>query len=156
LFLIEWDYPSVEAPRYLQQLNPELYEQQCARVASRFDEAVRLAEGAFIDEFAKLVGHLTDRLAGQDDGQPKVFRDSVVGNLAQFFERFRHLNIRSNDQLDELVEQAQHIVQGRSPQQLRDNDTLRQSVATQLTEVQNTLDELLVDRPRRNILRRPQ
>lgn len=33
LFLIEWDYPSVEAPRYLQQLNPELYEQQCTRVA---------------------------------------------------------------------------------------------------------------------------
>jgi hypothetical protein len=108
-----------------------------------------------MDEFAKLVGHLRERLAGQNDGQPKVFRDSAIGNLDQFFERFRHLNIRSNDQLDELVEQAQHIVQGRSPQQLRDSDTLRQSVATQLTEVQNALDELLVDRPRRNILRRP-
>lgn len=156
LFLIEWAYPSVEAPRYLRQLNPELYEQQCARVASRFDEAVRLTEAAFIEEFAKLVGHLTERLAGQDDGQPKVFRDSAVGNLTQFFDRFRSLNIRSNDQLDELVEQAQHIVQGRNPQQLRDNNTLRQSVAIQLTEVQNALDELLVDRPRRNILRRPQ
>ena len=155
LFVIEWDYPSVEAPTYLRQLNPELYEQECARIAARFDEAVRLTEAAFIDEFTQLVGHLTERLAGQNDGQPKVFRDSAVGNLDQFFERFRHLNIRSNDQLDELVEQAQHIVQGRSPQQLRDNNALRQSVATQLTEVQNALDELLVDRPRRNILRRP-
>jgi len=155
LFVIEWDFPSVEAPTYLRQLNPDLYEQECARIASRFDEAVRLTEAAFIDEFTQLVGHLTERLAGQSDGQPKVFRDSAIGNLTQFFERFRHLNIRSNDQLDELVEQAQDIVQGRSPQQLRDNTTLRQSVATQLTEVQNALDDLLVDRPRRNILRRP-
>ncbi|MBC8351001.1 MAG: hypothetical protein H8E66_03390 [Planctomycetes bacterium] len=147
---------TVEAPRYLQQLNPELYKQQCARVAARFDEAVRLTEAAFVEEFAKLVSHLTERLAGEEDGKPKVFRDSAVGNLAQFFERFHQLNIRSNDQLDELVEQAQHIVQGRKPQQLRDNNTLRRSVATQLTEVQNALDELLVDRPRRNILRRPQ
>jgi len=155
LFVIEWDFPSVEAPTYLRQMNPELYEQECARIASRFDEAVRLTEAAFIDEFTQLVGHLTERLEGQNDGQPKVFRDSAIGNLTQFFERFRHLNIRSNDQLDELVEQAQDIVQGRSPQQLRDNTTLRQSVATQLTEVQNALDDLLVDRPRRNILRRP-
>ena len=154
LFVIEWDYPSVEVPSYLRQLNPALYEQECARVASRFDEAVRLTEAAFIDEFAKLVSHLTERLAGGNDGERKVFRDSAVGNLGQFFDRFRSLNIRSNDQLDELVEQAQDIVQGRSPQQLRDNDALRQSVATQLTEVQNALDDLLVDRPRRNILRR--
>ncbi|MBC8355309.1 MAG: hypothetical protein H8E66_25310 [Planctomycetes bacterium] len=154
LFLLEWDYPSVEAPSYLRQLNPELFEQECARVASRFDEAVRLTEAAFVEEFAKLVEHLTERLSA-DDGHPKVFRDSAVGNLTQFFDRFRNLNIRSNDQLDELVEQAQDVVQGRSPQQLRDNDTLRQSVATQLTEVQNALDDLLVNRPRRNILRRP-
>ncbi|MCA9124642.1 MAG: hypothetical protein H6822_09045 [Planctomycetaceae bacterium] len=155
LFVIEWDYPAVEAPSYLRQLNPALYEQECARVASRFDEAVRLTEAAFIDEFTKLVDHLTERLSGDNDGQPKVFRDSAVGNLVQFFDRFRNLNIRSNDQLDELVEQVQDIVQGRSPQQLRDNGTLRQSVAAQLTEVQNALDDLLVDRPRRNILRRP-
>ena len=155
LFVVDWDYPSVEAPPYLRQLNPTLYEQECARVASRFDEAVRLTEATFIDEFSQLVDHLTERLSGENDGQPKIFRDSVVGNLVQFFDRFRTLNIRSNDQLDELVEQVQDIVQGRSPQQLRDNDALRQSVATQLTEVQNALDDLLVDRPRRNILRRP-
>jgi hypothetical protein len=42
LFSIEFDFPSVEPPDYLQQLNPELYQQECQRVQSRFDEAVRL------------------------------------------------------------------------------------------------------------------
>ena len=155
LFSMDWEFPSVEPPDYLMQLNPELYEQECQRVAARFDDAIQLAEQAFVDEFSKLVSHLTERLAGQLDGKPKVFRDSAIENLSGFFERFRQLNVRSNDQLDELVNQAQQVVQGVQPQSLRDNHVLRQTVAAELSEVRNVLDSLLVDRPRRNILRRP-
>jgi len=155
LFSMDWEFPSVEPPDYLMHLNPQVYQQECDRVATRFDEAVRLAEDAFISELAKLVEHLTERLSGQHDGKAKVFRDSAVENLTGFFERFRQLNVRSNDELDGLVEQAQQIVQGVQPQSLRDNQVLRQTVATELAEVQNVLDDLLVDRPRRNILRRP-
>ncbi len=62
----------------------------------RFEEAVRLAEDAFLSEFAKLVSHLTERLSGDESGQPKAFRDSAVHNLVEFFDRFRHLSVRSN------------------------------------------------------------
>ena len=155
LFDVSWDYPSVEPPPYLQQLSPELYRQECQRVAARFDEAVQLAEQAFLEELSQLVSHLTDRLSGQEDGKPKIFRDSAVENLTEFFERFRHLNVRSNEQLDQLVGQAQRVVRGIEPQTLRNDQPLRQQVATQLSGVQSVLDGLLVDRPRRNILRRP-
>ena len=86
--------------------------QERARVAARFEEAVQLAEQAFLEEFARLVAHLSERVA-DDGGEAKVFRDSAVDNLAEFFERFRTLNVRSNDQLDELVAQAQRAVRGR-------------------------------------------
>mgnify|MGYP000896127967 CR=1 FL=1 len=154
LFSIEFDFPSVEPPNYLQHLNPELYEQECQRVQRRFDEAIQLAEDAFIGELSKLVSHLTDRLAGNEDGKPKVFRDSAIQNLSEFFGRFRQLNVRSNEQLDALVDDASRIVRGVNPQTLRDNAGLRQQVATELSRVQSVLDGLLVDRPRRNILRR--
>ena len=112
MFAIEFDLPSVEAPSYLEQLNPALYEEECHRVQGRFDEAVRLAEEAFTAELAKLVSHLTERLSGQDDGKPKIFRDSIVENLAEFFQRFRQLNVRSNEQLDGLVADAQRVIRG--------------------------------------------
>ena len=67
-------FPNV-APPTICELNPQLYEEECRRVQSRFDEAVRLAEEAFVAELAKLVSHLTERLSGQEDGKPKVFRD---------------------------------------------------------------------------------
>ena len=155
MFTVSWDFPSVEPPDYLRQLNPEIYEQECQRMRQRFDEAVQLAEQAFTEELSQLVGHLTERISGQTDGKPKIFRDSIVTNLTEFFERFRSLNIRSNEQLDQLVGQCQDVVQGVEPQLLRDNQELRQTVAQELTQVQNVLDDLLVDRPRRNILRRP-
>ena len=155
LFGVSWDFPSVEPPDYLQQLNPALYQQECQRVQERFSEAVRLAEEAFCAELAKLVSHLTERLSGQEDGKPKTFRDSAVENLTEFFQRFRELNVRSNEQLDHLVVEAQRVIRGVEPQALRDNTGLRQHVATELSRVQSVLDDLLVDRPRRNILRRP-
>ena len=155
LFSVSWDYPSLEPPDYLQSLNPSLYEEECRRVSARFDEAVQLAEETFISELTGLVAHLTERLTGQTDGKPKVFRDSVVENLQEFFQRFRQLNIRSNTQLDELVDQARQSIQSVEPQSLRDNRVLRETVASELADVQNALDSLMTDRPRRNILRRP-
>ena len=63
------------------------------------------------------------------------------------------MGIRSNAELDRLVEVAQKAVQGISPEDVRTSDQLRQQVASQLAGVQSTLDGLLVDEPRRRILR---
>jgi hypothetical protein len=154
LFGVCWDYPNIEPPDYLLELSPGLYQQEQERVKARFEEAVQLAEQAFLDEFARLVAHLTERITGSnEDGTPKIFRDSAIDNLCDFFERFRSLNVRSNQQLDELVAQAQRTVRGVAAQDLRDGPSIRQEVATQLARVQTSLDAMLIDRPRRRILR---
>jgi len=154
LFGVAWDYPAIDPPDYLVQLAPDLYQREQERVRARFEEAVRLAEQAFLEDFARLVGHLTERITGtNEDGSQKVFRDSAVENLDSFFERFRSLNVRSNQQLDELVTQAQRAVRNVGAQDLRDSESLRSQVATQLSRVQASLDAMLVDRPRRRILR---
>lgn len=155
MFEIAHEFPSIEPPSYLQGLNPQLYEEECRRVEQRFDEAIRLAEEAFVAELARLVSHLTERLSGEADNKPKVFRNSAIENLPEFFARFRQLNVRSSEQLDNLVADAQRVIRGVEPQDLRDNQGLRQHVATEMSRVQSVLDGLLLDKPRRNILRRP-
>ena len=93
-------------------------------------------------------------VSGADgDGTPKVFRESAVGNLVEFFARFRELNVHSNPQLDALVEEARRAVRGVAAQDLREGGALRERVAADLGRVQSSLDALLVDRPRRRILR---
>ncbi len=154
LFDMEWGVVPIEPPQYLVALNPEVFQQEQARVRERFESAVELAEQAFATELQRLTAHLAERLTGLHDGQPKVFRDSAVENLREFFERFRRLNIRSSSELDALVEQAQQTIMGVEPQTLRDSNRLRQMVARDFEQIQASVGELLVDRPRRNILRR--
>lgn len=153
LFSVDWDFPSVEPPDYLRQISPELYEQEQARVVARFEEAVQLAEEAFTTELTKLVSHLAERISGASDGKPKIFRDTAVTNLHEFFERFRTLSVRSDSDLERLVDQAQQLLQGIEPQTLRHNQSSRQQLAGQLAAVQSSLDGLMVDRPRRNLIR---
>jgi hypothetical protein len=154
LFDLEVSYPTIEPPNYLMALHPDVYQQEQARVRERFESAVELAEQAFATELQRLTAHLAERLTGLHDGQPKVFRDSAVENLREFFERFRRLNIRSSPELDALVEQAQQTINGIEPQTLRDSNRLRAMVANDFSRVEAAVGEMLVDRPRRNILRR--
>jgi hypothetical protein len=85
MFAMSWEFPSVEPPDYLRRLAPELYREECRRAAARFDEAVQLAEQMFLDQLGQLVSHLAERLTGAADGKPKVFRDSAIENLEEFF-----------------------------------------------------------------------
>lgn len=143
----------MEPPSYLMRFSPEIYAQEQERVAQRFEETVRLAEQTFVSEFARLVAHLTERLGTGSNGERQIFRDTVISNLTEFFERFKHLNLGSHEELGRLVEQAQGLVRGVTPQGLRDDDGLRRHVATQFSQVQATLDGLMVGRPRRRIIR---
>jgi len=135
-------------------LQPDVYQAEQAWVRERFESAVELAEEAFATELQRLTAHLAERLTGMHDGQPKIFRDSAVENLREFFKRFRRLNIRSNSELDILVEEAEQVVTGIEPQQLKVSNRLRQMVANDFEQIQASVGELLIDRPRRNILRR--
>jgi hypothetical protein len=153
LFGVEFDFPSTEPPEYLLRLNPHLYQQERDRITARFNDAVQLAEEAFIGEFSKLVTHLRERLTEGVDGEKKIFRDTAITNLADFFNRFRSLNVRSNTDLDRLVETARQVVQGVDPQVVRNNPSLRQHITAELSAVQSSLDGMLVDQPRRRILR---
>lgn len=153
LFSLEWEFPTIEPPDYLYELSPALYEQERQRVASRFEEAVRLAEEAFAGELAHLIDHLAERLAPGPEGQRKVFRDSALGNFSEFFQRFQRLNVSSNAQLDALVEQAQQLLQGVTPDQVRTWPELRQRVQAGMEGVRQQLDNLVIDAPRRRIIR---
>ena len=153
LFGVEWDFPSVEPPSYLMRVAPEVHEQESRRVAARFEEAVRLAEQAFAAEFAGLLEHLAERLSDGPEGRRKVFRDSAVTNLTDFFQRFRNLNVRSNAELVALVSQAQGLVRGVVLHDLRADGGLRRQIAESMAQVRTRVEALVVDAPRRRIVR---
>lgn len=161
LFDVSWEFPNVTPPEYLRQLNPDLYEQERLRIVSRFDEAVDMAEQAFVREFQKLVSHLAERLTGVNaDGRPKRFEDSTVGNLLDFFDRFRQLSVRSNADLDSLVDRARDMIQHVNPSDIKPEngtttalqDMMRNTIATNMNDIAEQLDGMMRDVPRRRVV----
>jgi F0F1-type ATP synthase membrane subunit b/b' len=150
LFSMEWDFPSVEPPEYLMTLNPALYEAERQRIAARFEVAISQAENAFAEELQKMVSHLAEKLTDGPDGK-KVFRDSAITNLTEFFERFKNVSVRSNSQLDALVEQAKGLVAGVDVKELRGDDQLRATLATQMAAISQQIEENIVTAPKRKI-----
>ena len=153
-FAIEHSFPPTEVPDYLRELSPAVYQRECERVQTQFSNAVEMAEQMFFEQLSELVEHLAERLSADESGKQKTFRDSTLTNLTEFFARFNELSIGSNRELEDLVARTQSVIRGVEPQRLRDSDSLRQQIVTQMAAVQSTLDGLMVDRPRRNILRK--
>ena len=58
-------------------------------------------------------------------------------NLNEFFERFQSLNVRSNQELDHLIEQAQKMVQGVTPKDLREDNDLRLRIKLESKEAKD-------------------
>src|SRR3984957_6040036 len=150
LFAIEWEYPSVEPPDYLKNLNPALYEQERQRIAARFDQAVQMAESMFAEEFAKLVNHLQERLTDGPEGR-KILSSTAIDNFREFFGRFQSLSVRSNPELDALVKQAEGLVSGVTSQALRTNEQLRQDIKAGIETLSQQIDQNIVTAPKRRI-----
>jgi hypothetical protein len=152
VFDISWEYPPVEPPRYLVALNPEVYSNEQRRIQTRFETAVAMAENAFAETLQGLVTHLIERLTDAPDGKKKTFRDGTIENFKEFYENFRRMNVRSNVQLEQLINQANLLVAGVDPKELRTNVNLQTQLRTQMSDLKVSLDTLITEAPRRRVM----
>lgn len=153
MFAISWEYPSIHAPDYLLSYNPELYQKEQDRVRAKFETAVLMAEDAFAERLQDLVDHLIERLTDTADGSKKTFHKSVIENFDDFYENFRHMNVRSNADLDALVRRCGDITRGINADDLRKNSNLRQTLTDQMATVKTALNTLITDAPSRRVIR---
>lgn len=153
VFAISWEYPPIDPPQYLLNFNPQLYAQEQSRVQQRFEDAVTMAENAFAEELSSLISHLIERLTDEPDGKKKKFQASTIENFKEFYQNFRRMNVRSNANLETLITQANNLVAGITPNELRQSTELQQSLRTQMSALQTSLDAVIHDAPRRRILR---
>lgn len=152
-FTIEWEPVPIGAPEHLRVLNPELYAAQEAKVAARFAEAIRQAEEDFAAELRNLVGHLLEKLAPDESGKPKTFRDSTVTNLTEFFGKFKALAVTgSNPNLEQLVNQAEAVITNTNADALRKDKTLREQLNEALSPMVSALDGMVTTKPKRKIV----
>lgn len=150
-FAISWSYPSVDPPNFLKQLNPKLYEQEQARVAARFQEAMAAAEQTLAAEMQQIVTHLVDRLSTGETGSRKRLSEKAMSGLAEFVERINSFSVHTSPELDALVKQVEQISKGVDVKQINANVDAQQHLFNTMTTLKEQLDGMLVDAPDRKI-----
>jgi hypothetical protein len=148
---IDWRYISFDVPVSLAQVNREVYAREQEKAEAAWKEAREVWKVLLRTEFSKLVDHMVERLTPAKDGKKKIFRDTALTNLMDWSETFNPRNIQNDAQLRALVEKAKALVNGTSPDTLREDEHAREMVRSSFQSIKNTLDKLVVLKPSRDV-----
>jgi len=151
-FSFNWRFITLDVPNGKTGiLSPELYEREKEKFIQTMEEARTLAIESLREEFASMVDRITERFSETSDGKPKVFKNATVESFYEFFETFKERNIFRDEQLAQLVERAQAVLGGVSPEGIRTNEGLRANIHVGMAEIETAMAEGLI-RPRHKIV----
>jgi hypothetical protein len=150
-FKFSWNYLQFGVSEKLNACNKEIVERKHAEYKAEIQEASQAIQQMLRTNMSTLVSHLADRLAIGDNGKKKVFRTSAIESLNEFFATFPARNLTDDVQLEALVNKAKALTNGLSPDEIRTNDSLRESLQTQFASIQEDLNKLVIDQPLRGL-----
>lgn len=148
-FFIKWRWLTMTTPSSLKKISATFFEREAKKAEVAMQSIVENAETLLLDEMSKLAEHMVDRLTPDEDGKPKTFRDSLTSNVSEFLVALRDRNISNNPAIEAQAERIQQLILGIDPKTLRKNDRLREDVASGFKAVRESIDALVISRPRR-------
>lgn len=135
---------------------PEVIRQREAeKQGQRLSESVDAMQTLLRNEMAKLVQHAVTKLSGTEEKNGKVkplsFKNTTITNIREFLELFKDRNITGDEQMQAVCARAEQLLNGVSPEDLREHDNVRDSVARGFAEIQAQLETMMVPRGSRVI-----
>lgn len=149
LFGLEWGWLALGVPAGL----PESIRAEAqAKFQSQVDEAASEVKSAMYVQLNELLQHMRERLTTAPGEKQKVFRDSALGNILQFVEVFNTRNSIFNDAtLAGIVGQVKTVLQGVTPDKVRQFSAVRDNVANQFAAITEELDRQIETRKGRKL-----
>jgi hypothetical protein len=149
-FSVDYSTVNFAVSDNLKEMDQKLWEEQSARLRENMLVATEEMKAILRAEFLKVCRALADKLTGEnEDGKPKVFRDSAVTNVTEWLDTFQIRNITNDQELAGIVEKCKKLVSGIDPDDLRKDMDFRKETSQAMEKVTKKLDELLVSRPGR-------
>lgn len=136
-------------PAALEAVSKEMYERERQRVETEWAAAGDEIRTALREAFAGLIERMADRLGTDPDtGKPRVFRDTMVTQMEDFLATFAARDLTGDGALAALAKQAQELLKGVAPDDLRKKEVTRDRVLNGVAQIQNQLATMEVGAPK--------
>lgn len=150
----ESDYPADVASKFEVEIIPlplpteedfraVMPEETVAEIRSSIKAEVERANQLAVREpYQRLYEHIS-RMVTRLSNPKGVFRDTLITGLADLCAILPGLNLTQDPLLERLRKQAEAMILGVDPQELRDSPTLRSRVATQAADIHDAMSALM-------------
>lgn len=146
LFGMSWNWIAFGVP---DDLPKELFEIEKAKAEKMWSEASDQITLCLREGWKELIDAAVERLTPVPGEKPKIFRDSLIGNIIDFMDTFSSRNITNDQQLGDLIEKARGILTGIQPNDVRKNEDVRKKLADSFSGIQQTITGMITDMPAR-------
>ncbi len=150
-FSVDYKYVSTSVPEKLRQIRADIYTRESARARAEVQSMTENINLLLTQSMRDMLSHLTEKLTPKPDGTAKIFRDSAINNIREFLSTFPARNIGNADDLAAVCSEIDGMLMGITPDALRQDETLREDVRQSFEGITASLDQMLVDRPKRKI-----
>lgn len=113
-------------------------------------DEIRVAHRQMMNDF---VDGLLDTLRPGEDGKTRILRQARIERFAEFLRDFPLQNVTRDTELADLAEKARGLLRGVDAEVLRSEPKASRRVEEGLTSIQMELKALVVDAPRRVVLK---
>jgi len=150
-FNVEWYWMALSVPENIPDaLKAEAQE----KFKRRMEDAAQQIEQALRTEFLDLIKHAEDRLTTAPGEKPKVFRDSMIGNVMEFLNTFDSRNMFGDERMTQVIAQARAALidqQGNSKlkaQALRDFPNVREEARKRFATIREAMSGMIEEQGR--------
>jgi hypothetical protein len=160
----EEDYPTVEALRgkfrfsiefspvpsqgdFRLDLPADQLEEIERGTASRVEQATKAAMEDAWGRLREVVGKVRERLTGvqtegKKKGQPKIFRDSLIENVAELADVLSRLNVTDDPDLEAMRQRVENELADLEPKKLREDSKARTKAAKSADDILRAMEGL--------------
>lgn len=147
-FYVSEDIQGVEPfPDILHRIDAELAAEYQEKQTKMKADALEEIEFSMREELAEFINNLLDKVTKMDT-ERKVFSDGFVRNFRDFIDFFDVKNITKDDELSKQVEIVKNLLNGVTPDDLRNNFETKRKVEINLSKVSAALDSMMVKKVR--------
>lgn len=151
-FSVSFSPLQFSVPEALDRIDSDAFAEAKREAETRWNSAMEEAEKALATELRSMLTRAAERLSPGEDGERKIFRDSLVDNLREFLAEAPFRNVSNSGELADACEELKKLLGNETAESLRVSEGMRDIVRDGVEKIGRKLEDNIINRPERKVI----